>query len=139
HCDDLRLIAVLQALLRFVYLVGKASFRTAFLLADVQRALDRPDYRLSQLRYDLGKLRGKDLVRRVPKTQSYQLTSQGYQIAILFYKLSQRLNAPPSTAIPDPFDADRPPPARRRAKLDRLYSAVQRALSKLSDQVGLAA
>jgi hypothetical protein len=139
HCDDLRLIAVLQALLNFVHLVGKGCFRTAALLADVQLALDRPDYRLSQLRYDLGKLRGKDLVMRLPKTQLYQLSPKGYRVAILYCKLYHRLYAPLLAGFLDPFADDGPVPDRRRAKLDRLYNAVDEALAQLTEQIGLSA
>ena len=45
-----------QALTCFVHLVGHATFRTKDLLTDLQRILNQPEYRLSQLRYDLGKL-----------------------------------------------------------------------------------
>jgi hypothetical protein len=40
-----------------MYVIGKGCFRTVDLLEDVQRALGKADYQLSQLRYDLGKLR----------------------------------------------------------------------------------
>jgi len=139
HGDDQRLIAVLQALLCFVHLVGQGCFRTAALLADVQRALDRPDYRLSQLRYDLGKLRGKGLVQRVPKTQRYQVSPQGYQVAILYCKLYHRLYAPLLAGILDPFPADTELNKRRRVKLDRLYAAVDTALQQLTEHLGIVA
>lgn len=139
HCDDRRLMAVLQALLSFVHLVGKGCFRTASLLADVQRALDRPDYRLSQLRYDLGKLRGKNLLSRIPRTQSYQLTAEGYRVAILYCKLYHRLYAPLMAGALDPFPNDAHLVHRRRAKLDRLYNAVDKALAQLTKHIGLSA
>src|SRR5207245_1838411 len=44
--DDPRLLAVLQALTCFAYLVGKACFRTIDLLTDVQRLLGNPNYHL---------------------------------------------------------------------------------------------
>jgi len=65
--DDPRLIAVLHAITCFAYLVGKGCFRTRQLLPDVQRALGNPNYRLSQLRYDLGKLRSKGFIQRLCK------------------------------------------------------------------------
>src|SRR5262249_21297217 len=85
--DDPRLLALLQALTCVVHLVGQGTFKTAQLLGDVQRRLQRPDYKLSQWRYDLGKLRGKGLVVRVPRTQRYQLTPEGYRRAVLYEKL----------------------------------------------------
>src|SRR6516162_3925574 len=82
HIDDPRLVATLNAILCFAYLVGKGLFHTRDLLGDVQRSLCNPHYTLSQLRYDLSKLRGKGLVLRVAGTQAYQVSSEGYRIAI---------------------------------------------------------
>jgi len=137
--DDPRLLALFQALTCFVHLVGKGFFRTAALLGNVQRALDRPHYTLSQLRYDLGKLRAKGFVQRVPQTQLYQLTSEGYRVAILCCKLYHRLYAPLLQGIHDPFADDNLVPYSRQSKLDRLYAAVDRALSLLTQTIGIAA
>jgi hypothetical protein len=139
HLDDPRLLAVLQAILCFAYLVGKGCFRTKDLLADVRKALANPDYTLSQLRYDLSKLRGKGLVRRLAGTQSYQVTSEGYRIGFFHLKLYQKLYAPLTAAISDPVPADNRVPQSRKSKLDRLYAAVDKALEKLAAHVGIAA
>src|SRR5262249_51462583 len=76
HLDDRRLLAVLQALTGFVHLLGRGCFRTGQLREEVRGALADPGYRLSQLRYDLGKLRGKGLVVRLPRSQRYELTPE---------------------------------------------------------------
>jgi hypothetical protein len=89
--DDRRLLAVLSALTNLMYVIGKGCFRTVDLLADVQRTLGKADYQLSQLRYDLGKLRVKGLVRRLPGTRRYELSPEGYRLAILYQKLHHRL------------------------------------------------
>jgi len=109
------------------------------LLLDVQKALGNPEYTLSQLRYDLSKLRGKGLVVRLAGTQSYQLTSDGYRIAILYLKLYKRLYAPLTAAIRDPVLADNEVLGNRRTKLDRLYVAIDQALQRLADHLGIAA
>jgi hypothetical protein len=136
---DPRLLALLQALLCFTHLVGKGCFKTAALLADVQKALGNPDYKLSQLRYDLGKLRGKGLVERIHGTQTYELTAVGYKLGILYLKLHQRFYAPLTAAIADPVAGDNRMSNSRTVKLDRLYVAIDRALQKLSEEVGIAA
>jgi len=120
-------------------LAGKGCFKTAALLTDVQKALGNPTYQLSQLRYDLGKFRGKGLVLRHAGTQSYQVTVLGFKLGILWLKLHQRFYAPLTAGISDPQAADNRMLQSRTAKLDRLYLAVDRALDKLSDQVGLVA
>jgi len=105
----------------------------------VQKALGNTTYQLSQLRYDLGKFRGKGLVLRHAGTQSYQVTVLGFKLGILWLKLHQRFYAPLTAGISDPQAADNRMLQSRTAKLDRLYLAVDRALDKLSDQVGLVA
>ena len=137
--DDPRLLAVLQALTCFVYLIGKGCFRTADLLADVQRALDNPAYKLSQLRYDLAKLRGKGLLTRIGGTQRYQLASQGYRLAVLYQKLYHRLYAPLTAGVLEPVPTDNLIANSRKTRLDRLYEAVDRALRALSKRAGIAA
>jgi len=137
--DDPRLMAVLQALTCFAYLAGKGCFRTKDLLADVHRTLGTPHFTLSQLRYDLSKLRGKGLLVRLPGTQSYQLTPEGYRIAILYLKLYQRVYAPLTAGIRDPIPDDNEVLTSRQTKLDRLYRVVDRAVSKLTSHLRMAA
>jgi hypothetical protein len=139
HIDDPRLLAVLQAILCFAYLVGKGCFRTKDLLVDVRKALCQPDYTLSQLRYDLTKLRGKGLVLRLAGTQSYQVSSEGYRLGFFYIKLYHRMYAPLTAAICDPVPADNLVLTRRQTTLDRLYRAVDDALQKLAHHLGMAA
>jgi len=137
--DDPRLLALLQALTYVIHLVGQGTFKTVNLLADMQRLLHRPDYKLSQLRYDLGKLRAKGLVVRLPGTQRYQLTADGYRLAVLYEKLYHRFYAPLTAGVLQPDPADNHLPQSRRAKLDRLYQALDQALARLADHFGFAA
>ena len=137
--DDPRLPAVLQALTCCVYLVGRGCFRTPELLEDVRRALGRPEYRLSQLRYDLGKLRAKGLLRRLAGTQRDELSGEGYRLAVLYQKLYHRLYAPLSAGVREPAGADNEVLNARRSKVDRLYEAADKALRALSEAVGIAA
>jgi len=137
--DDPRLLAVLQAVLCFAYLVGKGIFRTKDLLVDVRLALDNPDYTLNQLRYDLGKLRGKGLVARVAGTQGYQVSPEGYRFGILHLKLYHQLYAPLVAALRAPESADNIVLSSRQTKLDRLYKKVDEAIAQLAKQVGIAA
>jgi hypothetical protein len=137
--QDPRLLAVLQALLAFVHLVGKGCFTTKALLPDVHKAFGNPEYKLSQLRYDLGKLRGKGMVHRLAGTQRYQLTPAGYRLAVLYLKLYQRFYAPLTAAIVEPFADDNRVLTHRTAKLDRLYQAVDRTLKDLCEHVGIPA
>ena len=139
HIDDPRLLAVLNAILCFAYLVGKGRFRTKDLLADVQTALRNPQYKMSQLRYDLSKLRGKGLVTRLNHTQEYQVSSEGYCIGVYYLKLYQKMYAPVTAAICEPVKGDVFLPKSRHATLDQLYVAIDKALHNLADHLGMAA
>jgi hypothetical protein len=137
--DDPRLLALWQALTCFIHVLGRGSFRTKDLLPEAQRVLERPDYQLSQLRYDLGKLRCKGLVNRLPNSQRYELTSEGYRIAILYSKIYHRLLAPLTTAIMDPIPKEDLILNRRLTKLDRLYRTFHDHLERITTFLGLAA
>jgi hypothetical protein len=91
------------------------------------------------LRYDLGKLRGKGLVRRLPRSQRYELSAEGYRLAVLYQKLYHRLYAPLTASTLEPVATDNLVAGARKAKLDRLYEAVDKALRQLSEGVGIAA
>jgi HxlR-like helix-turn-helix len=60
-----------------------------------------PGYTRSQMTYDLRRLRRKGLIRRVPKTQRYELTEYGRTIAVFFTKTYVRI-LNPSLAELDP-------------------------------------
>ena len=72
------------------------------------RLTDR-DYRLSQLRYDLSKLRAKGLVQRLGRTRRYRLTPPGVKIGVLLVKLRVRLLGPLATLATASSTHQRPP------------------------------
>jgi len=88
------------------------------------------------VRYDLAKLRAKNLVVKVPKTQTYRVTPQGLRICILFLKLAHRVYAPFAAAVLKPVTHDATLSAERRAHLDQLYAGVDHALDALLDHLG---
>jgi hypothetical protein len=101
--------------------------------------LSTATYRLGQLRYDLAKLRANNLVVKVPKTQTYRLTPQGFRICVLFLKLFHRVYAPFTAAAARPFPDDALLADDRRCALDQLYAGVDHALDLLLDHLGFAA
>ena len=137
--DDLRLLGVMQALTCFAYLAGSGVFRTAALLPRVLEALGQPPdtYTLARLRYDLGKLRAKGLVQKVAGSRDYRLTPDGYRICVLFLKLFHKVYAPLAAGVLEPFPGDSLERKQRITYLDRLYRAVDQALDKLLDHVGV--
>jgi hypothetical protein len=51
-------------------------------------------YASSQMTYDLRRLRRKGLLQRVPRTNTYVLTSDGIRVAVFYTKLQGRLLRP---------------------------------------------
>jgi hypothetical protein len=137
--DDPRLLAVMHALVCFTHLAGAGCFRTTELHKTVAEALGKTTdtYTLGQLRYDLAKLRAKELVERIAGTQTYRLPSTGYRLAVLYLKLFHRIYAPLVAGTLEPVPEDCRLPDSRRSRLDRLYAAVDFTLVKLCQHVGL--
>jgi hypothetical protein len=94
--DD-RVIRLLETLLH------PAAFATEWTTRDLharvlaQHRLAETDYRLSQLRYDLTKLRAKGFVERLGRTRRYRLTPLGLKLGVLLVKLRTRLLGPLAT------------------------------------------
>jgi hypothetical protein len=126
----------MRAILRFTHLAG-GVFTTAELHPHVAEVLGRSEreYKLSSLRYDLSKLRAKNLVEK--HSRRYQLTNNGYRICVAYVKLFDRFYALVVEGILQPFPADARVPADRVARLDNAYRAVMKALDPLADEVGV--
>jgi hypothetical protein len=97
------------------------------------------EYKLASLRYDLWKLRAKGLVEKIPRSRRYRLLAHGYQICLVFLKLYEKIYAPLTAGILQPFAADQTIPPEKMNALDRRYTAVVHALDALVDAVGLKA
>src|SRR5205823_13947715 len=82
----------------------------------------------SQLRYDLAKLRAKDLVQRVGRTRRYRLTPQGAKLGVLLIKLRFRLIGPLAT-LATRSTPDRPPLSHNL--VDAAFHQVDSALDQL--------
>jgi len=53
-----------------------------------------PGYTARQMTHDLRRLRRKGFIQRIPHTQRYQLTSDGYRLAVFFTKTYTRILNP---------------------------------------------
>ena len=83
--DHPRQLALMHALICFAH-IAAGTFTTAELYRYVLAALEMSadQYSLASLRYDLRKLRAKDLVEKLPKSRRYRLRPQGYSICLVF-------------------------------------------------------
>jgi len=139
--DHPRQLALMHALLRFSHIAAGNSFTTAELHPETAQALgcSTQQYRLSALRYDLFKLRAKGLVEKLPHSRRYRLLPNGYRICLLFVKLFERIYAPLTAGLLQPFFPDTQLPPQRLSQLDSLYRNLGNAIDNLVQAVGLKA
>jgi hypothetical protein len=139
--DHPRLLAVMHALVRFCPIAAHNTFTTTEIYTDTLAALETSpkEYSLGSLRYDLWKLRAKGLVEKLPHSRRYRIPREGYSICLVFLKLFERIYAPLTAGLLQPFSGDQKLSPQKRTQLDRLYQRVTDDLSKLMDAVGLKA
>jgi hypothetical protein len=132
-------LAVMHARVRYANIAAGSTFTTADLCPPVLDALGLPQsqYSLASLRYDLSKLRAKRLVDKLPHSRRYRLAHPGYSICVLFLKLFERIYAPLTAGLLQPFSGDRHLAPDKRCQLDRLYQRVTDDLDALLSAVGL--
>jgi hypothetical protein len=132
--QDDRVIRLLDVLLH------PGSFVAAWTSRDVlARLLDRhrlteADYRLSQLRYDLGKLRAHGFVERIGRTRRYRLTARGLKLGVLLVKLRTRLLGPLATLV---TAAAPQPETTNDSAVEAAFRQVDLAIDQLCSTLGL--
>jgi hypothetical protein len=131
--DHPRQLAVMHALVCFSHIAAESTFTTVALHARTAAALGvSPErYRLSSLRYDLSKLRAKGLLEKLPDSRRYRLLPEGYRICLVFLKLFERIYAPLTAGLLQPFPGDGNLQPQRLSQLDKLYRQVVQALDRL--------
>ena len=137
--DHPRQLAVMHALVRFAHIAGGDTFTTKELHPAAAAALDATtdQYRLGSLRYDLSKLRAKQLVEKIDHSRRYRLLPRGYRICVLFLKLFERVYAPLTAGLLRPVASDAALAEEKRHRLDRLYQRIITDLDALWSAVGL--
>ncbi|MBV9810898.1 MAG: hypothetical protein JO286_27255 [Solirubrobacterales bacterium] len=117
---DTRAMALAGALSHVLHAV--TGFTNKSLRQLVAEHLGR-DYSQSQMSYDLRRLRLHGLIQRLPRSNTYHLTSEGIRVAVFYTKLQNRLLRPL-------LDADKPPaPIDIRRALKTLETAVNQYLN----------
>lgn len=131
----------MHALVRFAHIAAGNAFRTADLYPHVLEALHftSDQYSLASLRYDLSKLRAKNLLNKLPKSRRYGLLPQGYSICLVFLKLFERIYAPLTAGLLQSVPGDSKLQHQKRTQFDRLYQKIVDNLDQLVTAVGLKA
>jgi len=99
------------------------AIRTAF-------ALSTDVYTLTQLRYDLRKMKGHGLLERDGKRYCYRLTDKGKRVAAMFVLFHQRVCGPLANSLfhHRPEKVSKPP-----AKIEAAYHKADDAIQNLID------
>jgi hypothetical protein len=132
--EDDRVIRLLEALLHPGTFVADWTTREVHARLLARHRLTEADYRLSQLRYDLGKLRAHHLVERLGTSRRYRLTASGLKLGVLLVKLRTRLLGPLASLA---ADEQRRRPTRATSEVEAAFRQVDTALDHLCDTLGL--
>ncbi len=76
-------------------------------------------------------------MKKLPHSRRYRLVNKGYSICVLFLKLFERIYAPLTAGLLQPFPGDRNLAQDKRCQLDRLYQRLTDDLDSLLFAVGL--
>ena len=131
--QDDRVIRLLDVLLHPGGFVADWTSRDVLARLLDRHRLAEADYRLSQLRYDLGKLRAHGFVERIGRTRRYRLTAHGLKLGVLLVKPRTRLLGPLTTLATGPT----PQPTTNDSAVEAAFRQVDLALDHLCTTLGL--
>jgi hypothetical protein len=130
--QDTRMIRLMEVLLHGGPQL--AGWRTVEIWQAQQAAfsLSPQDYTLTQLRYDLRKMKGHGLLERVGKHYAYRLTEKGARVCAMFVLFHKRICGPLANSLfhHRPKRSPRPP-----VKIETAYHKADTAIQKLIHQL----
>ena len=130
--QDTRMMRLMEVLLHGgSQLVG---WRTAQIHESIRAAfgLTAEQYTLTQLRYDLRKMKGHGLLERDGKRYCYRLTDKGRRVAAMFVLFHQRICGPLANSL---FHHRPEKTAKPPARIEAAYHRADAAIQKLVDLV----
>ena len=130
--QDTRMMRLMEVLLHGgSQLVG---WRTAQIHESIRAAfgLTAEQYTLTQLRYDLRKMKGHSLLERDGRRYCYRLTDKGKRVAAMFVLFHQRICGPLANSL---FHHRPEKTAKTPARIEAAYHRADAAIQKLVDLV----
>ena len=128
--QDTRMMRLMEVLLHSGSQL--AGWRTAQIHEAIRAAFELPPeaYTLTQLRYDIRKMKGHGLLERDGKRYSYRLSNKGKRVAAMFILFHQRICGPLANSLfhHRPEASPKPP-----AKIQAAYHKADTAIQKLVD------
>lgn len=134
--QDDRVLRLLDVLLHPGRFVADWTSRDVLARLLARHRLSEADYRLTQLRYDLGKLRAHGFVERIGRSRRYRLTARGLKLGVLLVKLRTRLLGPLATLATAPAS---PPQTATSSEVEAAFRQVDLAIDHLCSTLGLKA
>jgi hypothetical protein len=132
--QDDRVLRLLDVLLHPGSFIADWTSRDVLARLLARHRLTEADYRLTQLRYDLGKLRAHGFVERIGRTHRYRLTARGLKLGVILVKLRTRLLGPLTTLATAPT----PQPATTNdSEVEAAFRQVDLAIDHLCATLGL--
>ncbi len=128
---DPRVMALMSCLCAYAHLLEGITNRS--LRALVAGLI--PGYTSRQMTYDLRRLQRKGFLRRVPRTQRYELSADGRRLAVFFTKTYARIVTPALAEL----DPDLPAEIVARTPLASSWRAFERALDARIADAAIAA
>jgi hypothetical protein len=95
-----------------------------------------PDYHARQASYDLKKLRGKDLVRRIKHSRFYEASTEGLRAMAGFTVLREKVLTP---LLAGACSRKRGPKPINRSQIDIHYENIQSEMQNIFEIIGIAA
>ena len=128
---DPRVMALLACLCSFQHLFQGLTNRT--LRPQIAELIG--GYSTGQMTYDLRRLRRKGLIRRIPRSQRYELTAFGRRTAVFFIKTYVRIVNPTLAEL----DPQLPEEIANQSPIARAWRAYEHALEDKIKQAAIAA
>lgn len=123
---ETRMIRLLETLLHAgTFLTGWTARQ---LHEAIVRTYDQPHYTITQLRYDLRKLKAHGLLERTGR--AYRLTDKGRKVAVLFVLFHKRLCGPLAHTL---FEQHLPTDAQPLTPLEDVYRRADTAIQNIID------
>ena len=94
-----------------------------------------PGYSARQMTYDLRRLRRKGFIQRIPRSQRYELTSEGRRLAVFLTKTYTRIVNPSLAELDPALPAD----IADRTPLAKTWRALERAIDDRIEEAAITA
>ena len=104
------------------------TFASLGVAEPILRALKAENYTLTQLRYDLRKMKAHGLVERDGKHYSYRLTEKGNKVSLMFVLFHKRVCGPLANSV---FNSPPRSELKPAAKLEAAYRKVDHSIEQV--------